>query len=123
MAGALIGAGVSITAETAWELAEYGAMRLGAHGMDLTYDDTMAGPRRRIPGRSYRRAVHADPRAACPDRTPTARLARTAWDSAANVRREAALGSALRLTYIGHATVLIEVDGVRILTDPVLGHG
>ena len=26
----------------------------------------------------------------------------------------------LRLTYVGHATVLIEVDGVRILTDPVL---
>ncbi|MEP6638703.1 MAG: MBL fold metallo-hydrolase [Chloroflexota bacterium] len=27
----------------------------------------------------------------------------------------------LRLTYVGHATVLIELDGVRILTDPVLG--
>jgi L-ascorbate metabolism protein UlaG (beta-lactamase superfamily) len=27
----------------------------------------------------------------------------------------------LRLTYLGHATVLIEVDGVRLLTDPVLG--
>ncbi len=39
---ALIGAGVSITAATAWELMEYGAMRLGADGMDLTYDDTMA---------------------------------------------------------------------------------
>jgi len=26
----------------------------------------------------------------------------------------------LRLTYVGHATVLIEMDGVRILTDPVL---
>jgi L-ascorbate metabolism protein UlaG (beta-lactamase superfamily) len=26
----------------------------------------------------------------------------------------------LRLTYVGHATVLIEIDGVRILTDPVL---
>ena len=39
---ALIGAGISITAATAWELAEYGAMRLGADGMDLTYDDTMA---------------------------------------------------------------------------------
>ena len=39
---ALIGAGISITAETAWELMEYGAMRLGADGMDLTYDDTMA---------------------------------------------------------------------------------
>jgi L-ascorbate metabolism protein UlaG (beta-lactamase superfamily) len=31
------------------------------------------------------------------------------------------VGSALRLTYIGHSTVLIELDGVRILTDPVLG--
>jgi hypothetical protein len=39
---ALIGAGVAITGETAWELMEYGAMRLGARGMDLTYDDTMA---------------------------------------------------------------------------------
>jgi L-ascorbate metabolism protein UlaG (beta-lactamase superfamily) len=27
----------------------------------------------------------------------------------------------LRLTYLGHATVLIELDGVRILTDPLLG--
>ena len=26
----------------------------------------------------------------------------------------------LRLTYVGHATLLIEIDGVRILTDPVL---
>lgn len=26
------------------------------------------------------------------------------------------------LTYVGHATLLIEVDGVRVLTDPVLGH-
>ena len=39
---ALIGAGVSIAAMTAWEVMEYGAMRLGADGMDLTYDDTMA---------------------------------------------------------------------------------
>jgi L-ascorbate metabolism protein UlaG (beta-lactamase superfamily) len=26
----------------------------------------------------------------------------------------------LHLTYVGHATVLIEIDGVRILTDPIL---
>ena len=25
-----------------------------------------------------------------------------------------------RLTYVGHGTVLIEMDGVRLLTDPVL---
>jgi L-ascorbate metabolism protein UlaG (beta-lactamase superfamily) len=30
------------------------------------------------------------------------------------------MAGSLRLTYVGHATVLIEVDGVRILTDPVL---
>jgi L-ascorbate metabolism protein UlaG (beta-lactamase superfamily) len=27
-----------------------------------------------------------------------------------------------RLTYLGHSTVLVDVDGVRVLTDPVLGH-
>lgn len=26
-----------------------------------------------------------------------------------------------RVTYVGHATVLVELDGVRLLTDPVLG--
>lgn len=31
------------------------------------------------------------------------------------------MGGALRLTYLGHATVMIELDGVRILTDPVFG--
>ncbi|MFM7173494.1 MAG: MBL fold metallo-hydrolase, partial [Caldilinea sp.] len=28
--------------------------------------------------------------------------------------------SLFRITYVGHATVLIEVGGARILTDPVL---
>jgi L-ascorbate metabolism protein UlaG (beta-lactamase superfamily) len=27
------------------------------------------------------------------------------------------------ITWVGHATVLIEIDGVRVLTDPVLGRG
>src|SRR4249919_3439811 len=31
------------------------------------------------------------------------------------------MGGDLRLTYLGHATVMIELDGVRIVTDPVLG--
>jgi hypothetical protein len=39
---ALIGAGVAVAGATAWELMEYGAFRLGADGMDLTYDDSMA---------------------------------------------------------------------------------
>ncbi len=30
------------------------------------------------------------------------------------------MAASLRLTYVGHATVLIELDGVRILTDPIL---
>lgn len=38
---ALAGAGVAIAAETAWEVAEYGAWRLGADGMNLTYEDSM----------------------------------------------------------------------------------
>jgi len=39
---ALAGASVSIAAETGWEIMEYVAMRLGATGMGLTYEDTMA---------------------------------------------------------------------------------
>jgi len=38
---ALAGAGVSIAAESAWESMEYVAWKLGADGMNLTYDDTM----------------------------------------------------------------------------------
>ncbi|MCX6046305.1 MAG: MBL fold metallo-hydrolase [Chloroflexi bacterium] len=30
------------------------------------------------------------------------------------------MSSSLSVTYIGHATVLIEMGGVRVLTDPVL---
>jgi L-ascorbate metabolism protein UlaG (beta-lactamase superfamily) len=30
-------------------------------------------------------------------------------------------GSGLRATWLGHSTVLIEIDGVRVLTDPVWG--
>jgi hypothetical protein len=37
-----IGAGVAVAGATVWELAEYGALQLGADGMDLTYEDTMA---------------------------------------------------------------------------------
>jgi L-ascorbate metabolism protein UlaG (beta-lactamase superfamily) len=30
--------------------------------------------------------------------------------------------AAAEITWLGHATVLIEMDGLRILTDPVLRH-
>ena len=36
------------------------------------------------------------------------------------VPAETAARAPLRLTYVGHATVLIELDGVRLLTDPLL---
>ena len=48
------------------------------------------------------------PRAPLPSENPLA-----AW------RR--APGSGLRVTWLGHSTVLIEIDGVRVLTDPVWG--
>ncbi|HEX3428526.1 MAG TPA: hypothetical protein VHS36_06940 [Candidatus Limnocylindrales bacterium] len=38
---AVAGAGASIAGETAWEITEYVALKAGARGMDLTYDDTM----------------------------------------------------------------------------------
>jgi len=31
------------------------------------------------------------------------------------------MADGLRVTYVGHATLLLELDGLRILTDPVLG--
>src|ERR1700721_1775187 len=31
--------------------------------------------------------------------------------------------SGLRATWLGHSTVLIEIDGLRVLTDPVWGRG
>ena len=39
---ALAGTGTAIAGETLWEVAEYVAMKLGADGMNLTYEDTMA---------------------------------------------------------------------------------
>jgi L-ascorbate metabolism protein UlaG (beta-lactamase superfamily) len=42
-------------------------------------------------------------------------------DAAAHVTpRQPAGGLADRLTWLGHATVLLELSGVRLLTDPVL---
>jgi hypothetical protein len=39
---AMAGAGTAIAGETIWEIAEFAAMKLGADGMNLTYEDTMA---------------------------------------------------------------------------------
>ncbi len=38
---ALAGAGVAIAGESLWEVLEYLAVRMGQHGMGLTYEDTM----------------------------------------------------------------------------------
>jgi hypothetical protein len=39
---AVAGATTTISAEMAWEVAEFAAMKAGADGMNLTYEDTMA---------------------------------------------------------------------------------
>ena len=39
---AMAGTGAAIAGETFWEIAEFVAMKAGADGMDLTYEDTMA---------------------------------------------------------------------------------
>jgi hypothetical protein len=39
---AATGDAVAVVGATLWELMEYGALKLGAKGMNLTYDDTMA---------------------------------------------------------------------------------
>jgi hypothetical protein len=39
---AMAGTGVAIAGETLWEVAEYAAMKAGATGMGLTYEDTIA---------------------------------------------------------------------------------
>jgi L-ascorbate metabolism protein UlaG (beta-lactamase superfamily) len=51
-------------------------------------------------------------------RVPTCPLP-LATDTAA--RLAAPSGSGLRVTWLGHSTTLIEIDGARILTDPVWG--
>ncbi len=38
---AVAGAGVAIAGESLWEVLEYIAVRMGQHGMGLTYEDTM----------------------------------------------------------------------------------
>lgn len=61
-----------------------------------TLGDFLCGGERRVP------------RAPLPSMNP-----RDAWAKPA--------GSGLRATWLGHSTVLIEIDGLRVLTDPVWG--
>ncbi len=42
-------------------------------------------------------------------------------DASAKVRLDGPPAHGLRLTWLGHSTVLIEIDGLRLLTDPVWG--
>jgi L-ascorbate metabolism protein UlaG (beta-lactamase superfamily) len=51
------------------------------------------------------------------DGAPGARRARSSTDGGGG---PITAGSADRIVFLGHATVLIEVDGVRLLTDPLL---
>jgi L-ascorbate metabolism protein UlaG (beta-lactamase superfamily) len=54
------------------------------------------------------------------DEATALRRRRAVVRSAVATATRAAAGTDGRLTYLGHATVLIELDGVRLLTDPVL---
>lgn len=58
-------------------------------------------------------ALRPSPHARPAEPVPVARV-----DAAA---LRAAPGSGLRITWLGHSTTLIEIDGVRVLTDPVWG--
>jgi L-ascorbate metabolism protein UlaG (beta-lactamase superfamily) len=58
--------------------------------------DFLCGSERRVPAKPF------------PSIDPSA-----AWSRTAN--------SGLRATWLGHSTVLIEIDGIRVLTDPVWG--
>jgi len=50
-----------------------------------------------------------------------ATLARRAGATADTAAGSSRAGSADRIVFLGHATVLIEVQGIRLLTDPLLG--
>ena len=58
-----------------------------------------------------------------PDRTAHVDEGWRAVRAASPARRTAARAERGRLTFLGHSTVLIEVDDLRILTDPVLREG
>jgi len=75
----------------------------GFRNLDPTYDYTILGRTVSLLRRSLQRE---------PDRGP--RLARVANDGAA-LR---ANGSRPTVTWIGHATLLVQLDGVNVLTDP-----
>jgi L-ascorbate metabolism protein UlaG (beta-lactamase superfamily) len=45
------------------------------------------------------------------------------WDSLSSETVRGGLGATNRITFVGHATVLLELGGVRLLTDPVLRPG
>ncbi len=58
------------------------------------------------------------PTPAVPGRTPVCPLP-LATDTAARLAVKPA--SELRVTWLGHSTVLVEIDGVAVLTDPMFG--
>jgi L-ascorbate metabolism protein UlaG (beta-lactamase superfamily) len=68
----------------------------------------LQGPKLPILGEFFFRRGRREPNAPLPVECPT-----PLWQTSAS--------SGLRVTWLGHSTVLLEIDGRRVLTDPVFG--
>lgn len=68
----------------------------------------LQGPKLKLVGEYFRDQAAREPRVALPVQDP-----RDAWGQAPE--------SGLRITWLGHSTVLVELAGLRVLTDPVFG--
>ena len=97
---------------------EFPNATLGGAGIRESISSWWSGRRSRTGGAAVRRGgTGGRPGASgCPARarSPEPGGVRSAQGGAAR------LSSSMRITFVGHSTVLIELDGVRILTDPLL---
>jgi L-ascorbate metabolism protein UlaG (beta-lactamase superfamily) len=73
------------------------------------FNPGMPPPPRRDAGRFFRRWAKAADRAEWPDRVPVA----------PTVPPRRVAGDGMRVTWIGHSTVLVQTQGLNILTDPL----
>jgi L-ascorbate metabolism protein UlaG (beta-lactamase superfamily) len=73
------------------------------------YNPGMPPPPRRSAGRFFRRWASASDRAEWPERVPVTHM----------VPPRRVAGEDMRVTWIGHSTVLVQTHGLNILTDPL----